>query len=498
MPNYEPYLGYQQLPGTTQAPITDISGIERPHAEIATDPDLPVVSTLYLNTGAVEYVVIPKFRVVGMKKTTLVDFTSGSATTNTAGNKAVITTAGPAATDADPMGVAVHDLYKEFANRPQQEQSVFLRQRLITFPFINGPAGTYTTGNTPATLRYNSNLNGTLYEGAPVAPDAYGRPVLYVPKATYTAMDIVSGSTPAASVTFSNAKSAYVPYAIKAYNITDGVEITLDYTEGNCTLTWSASTGLTVAVTGETASDIVLFVLEYGHDPIKCFGQAIEYKIGKNLTSLAGWLRRPNVPTTYPGAMMANFMYVQNIQAVFTIEADGTAAVVDALNSNAALGNATVTISSSSKVVEVALPFKYIDPTRYIKVEYAADGSTYATLANASLERQIPDTHFGPAFAISPASGTLMLYLVDEDTLIANTSKVRLTCSIELGQPRQTLGFMGNNGGGIEGLTDGSITPLAGVKLAAALHPDGADLLRSNGATDDIVAASGLMHIIVY
>ena len=498
MANYEPLLGYQQLPGSTQAPITDISGIERPHCEITTDPELPVVATLYLDSGRVEYVVIPKFRVVGMKKTTLVDFTSGSRTTNTAGNKTVITTAGPQSTDADPMGVAVHDLFKEYSNRPQQEQSVFLRQRLIRFPFINGPAGTYTTGSTPATLTYNSNLNGTLYEGAPLAPDAYGRPVLFVPKTTYTAMDLVSGATPTASVTFSSAKSSYVPYSIKAYNLTDGVEITLDFSSGNATATWSSSTGLTIDVTGETASDCVLFVLEYGHDSNKCFGQAIEYKLGRDATSLAKWLRRPAVPQDYPGGMMANFMYVQNIQAVMTLETDGTAAVTDALNSDAALGNATQTYSSTYNTVEITLPFKYIDPTRYIKVEYAADGTTYATLANASLERQIPDTHFGPAFALHAVSGVLVLFLVDQTDLILDTSKVRVTCSVELGQPRQTLGYNGNSGGGIEGLTDGSITPLSGIKLAAALHPDGADLLRTSGATSALAEASGYMHIIVF
>ena len=172
------------------------------------------------------------------------------------------------------------------------------------------------------------------------------------------------------------------------------------------------------------------------------------------------------------------------------------------------MSNATATIDTSTKGVEIVLPTKYIDPTRPVVVEFAANGTDFAKLPNASLIRQIPDEMFGAAFSLSPVSGTLMLFLpaygevgaltfAGDPASTACLSKVRVSCYVEMGQPRSTLGFVGNAGTGIEGLTDGRYNRLPGTKIAAALHPDGSDLLAENGVSTALAEASGFMHIVV-
>jgi len=486
----QPLVGMQLLPGTTQAPLTEISGIEAPAEELSVDPDLPILSTLFL-ADREEGISIPKFRCVGMKARTL--------TANMASTKPFLTLAGPGLTDPDPIGVAQFDLYHEFNNRPRGMQSVYLKNRYISYPFVNGTAGYGTT-------YYNSNLTGVLAEGDSIAPDLYGRPTKFVPQQTITFTAVAttddSGTTAITKVPIPGGTGRYVPASqIHVINVTQSnasldSETTISYsTEW---VTDHTNVVITEAAASETLivdTNVLLITVTYGHAAQKRYGQVGRILTGRDANSLAGYLSR-QLSTDFPFAPMILPMTTTQVTEDFTmVDSPLTIDLVDDM----------------VYTYKVNLAHKFVDPTAPITVSYSAAGSVFIPLQNLEVNLMYPGQELGGSFSVQAVPGTLTVNLLGQ-TITTNTSVVRITYSYESVQPRGTMGFLGNGGRGIQYLTDGTFTGgqgqaeeggLVATKPGYALHEDGA-MLRTTDWAGKISAGAGdlskcgFMHILVY
>jgi len=240
--NNEPLLGMQTMPGTLQAPLSAISkGVETTAEEFQVDPSLPIIDSI-LTMGRQTFVVIPKYRAVGILPR--------MGFRDSAGIKPTITIAGPGLGDPNPMGLAQFDLYREFLDQTPGMLSVFEKRQYVRFPFVNSPHGT-----DPG--YYNSNTNGDLYEGCPIAPDAYGRPVLFVPQETITTLyQVQTGETATGYINISALVNSnrFVPVSgYSVFNLTKGKQISVTATAPANGLNpapyqytgWSTDTGAT-------------------------------------------------------------------------------------------------------------------------------------------------------------------------------------------------------------------------------------------------------------
>lgn len=464
MANYTPLIGMQPLAGTLQAPLVSVSkAVETIAEEFALDPALPVLGEI-MTDGRVTYVTVPKFRAVGMKSRVIAS--------NNAGARPTLTIAtGTGA--VDPIGVAQFDLYKEYNNIPQGMQSVFERRQYIRFPFINGTAG-------DAGTTYNSNLNGSLFEGASVAPDAYGRPSLYVPRKYVTAtkkVTVANGATDAIAL-LASGFNPNIPRSVAVLNLTKGIAIPssainetfTDDVEGAFSITVDSVVGNdTVAST----DDILLVTLEYGHTPQKRYGTVCRVLTGVDEHTLAGHLRS-QVNGDYPLAPVMN--------PVFTVAT-----------------SVTITPGASNTSGVASLGYKFIDLSKPVTVSYCADITAqtpvWVTLDDASMPRLYAQREVGTEFALYALGGELEWFL-DGRAVTANTRlKVDFSYKIAQNRAQFEMAAYGNQGTGIYGQTDGSIPGTVPVmKPAPAVHPDGAALKAMNAAN---IRLSGIMHIMI-
>lgn len=464
MPNfgYEPNLGGQLLPGSLQAPLSEISGIQAPSESYLIDPELPVVDTIFTQ-GQQTFVQISKFTAVGAKAETVAD--------DSAGVKPYLTIAGGGDTDPNPIGVALFNLYKEFPNRMNASQPTYIRQTYLRYPFVNLNVGTNSV--------YNSNLTGTLYNGDFVCPDSFGRPVKYVPRKNITHVGVLDGSK---SINVPSANVQYAPISnVKVFKI-NGTALTV------ASRAWDSNAGCYNVVTSDGAqNDVVVVTIDFGHLPTKVYGQVGRISTGRDLNSLAGWLRR-EMGTNFPFAPMVNPMLVTKV-----IEQEIT------LNPAApgVTGAAVTDVNSDGKWIRVKVPAYMLDPTRTIAVQYAQDGTNYTTLANSEVTLLYSGQDRGPKFAVEPTAGVFTIWV--PDAAATTSSKVKLTYSYDFIYPHAAFGanpnLMGNAGLGIKYLTDGTWTGgVENIMPNAAAHPAGA-----GGYTSAAQAKkSGLMHILVF
>lgn len=468
MANYQPLIGFQPLAGTLQAPLASVSkAVETIAEEFALDNTLPVLGEI-MTDGRITYVTVPKFRAVGIKSRAI-----GS---NNAGSKPTLTIATGGGT-VDPIGVAQFDLYKEFNNVPQGMQSVFEKRQYIRFPFLNGTAGDGTTV-------YNSNINGALLEGAPVAPDAHGRPSLFVPQTNISVVQKVQVDAGVSdSIEVVAAGSLFnpnVPRALAVFNLTKGTKIP----NGSLNLTFDDDGQGALALTiteGSPAivadNDVIMVTLEYGHASTKKYGTVGRILTGIDENTLAGFIRN-QVNNDYPLAPIMN--------PVFVTQVTSDNIVIGTTHD----GEAQIKVSTAA--------IKYIDLSKPFTVELNLDtnGTTWTTLDNASMARLYANVELGSEFSVNALSGTIE-YQISTDRILTERSAIRVKCSYKTAQSRTLWeqGAYGNNGGGIYGQTDGSVAGTFPVmKPAAAIHPDGADFA---GKTVAQMKLSGIMNIIL-
>lgn len=449
-----PVEGYRLVPGTTQAPLSVVTDdIHAPAEDIAIDEKLPVVGNAVLGANRIENVVISKFNLVGPRPDA-----PGS---NNAGSKMILTLAGPRDADANPIGAAFFDLYKEYVNRPEAMQGVFIKHQYIRYPFVDLAVNDTTL--------YNSNLNGDLLPGDYLAPDSKGRPVKWIEKKNFTFVGKLDASK---EVALTPLVLRYVPVSNLRVVKSDGT------VHANATVAWDTDKWVLTDSDG-SQNDVVIITLDYGHSPSKMWGQVGRIRTGLDVNSLAKYMRR-EIGNIFPLMPLVNTMVLGKVTAQeLTI-------------ANATTTGYVKTISADGILVTIATPYKYLDPTVEMKVEYSQDGTNYVTLANHEYTLQYGGQHLGPNFSVEPVNGVFYLYLPGIEAT-ASTSKVKLTFSYETGYPDTTLGFAGV-GQGIKNLTDGRFTQgVAGIKPAAALHPSGQAILDGTAP----IASSGTMHVIV-
>lgn len=468
MANYQPLIGFQPLAGTLQAPLASVSkAVETIAEEFSLDNTLPVLGEI-MTDGRITYVTVPKFRAVGIKSRAI-----GS---NNAGSKPTLTIATGGGT-VDPVGVAQFDLYKEFNNVPQGMQSVFEKRQYIRFPFLNGTAGDGTTV-------YNSNINGELLEGAPIAPDAHGRPSLFVPRSETSVIKKVTvsnGVTESIEIVAVAAKfNPNVPRAITVFNLTDGTVIpstsyALTYdTDGEGALSVVITAGSPAVV---ATNNVIMITLGYGHSSTKKYGTVGRILTGIDENTLAGFIRN-QVNNDYPLAPIMNPVFVTQVTS-----------------DNIVIGT---TYSGEAQIKVSSAAIKYIDLSKPFVVELNLDtnGTTWTPLDNASMSRLYANVELGSEFSVNALSGTIE-YQISTDRTLTARSAIRVKCSYKTAQSRTLWeqGAYGNNGGGIYGQTDGSVAGTFPVmKPAAAVHPDGADFA---GKTVAQMKLSGIMNIIL-
>lgn len=464
MANFEPIAGYNLVPGSLIAPMSEIGGTEAPAEELAVDNTLPVIDTIF-DAGRVEEVVIPKYAFVGMQRET------GAIGNNTAGVKPILTFAGPQATDPDPIGIAAFNLYREYASRMPGMQSVYARHRYYRFPFVNGTEGTDLLLN--GNVVYNSNQNGNLYTGAPITTDTYGRPVLFVPETSVTKAVVMTDPT-GTDVTFdlpSGISGTNLPYTVSILNITTPSEVvTRDQNDD----VWDAAgSALTVTLVDDdnatpSTGDVVLVTLVYGHKSTKLAGYVGRIRTGVDTNSFAKYLKT-NVGTAFPFAPAMLPALTLKATEVFEMN-----------------------VSQENRLLQ--LGNQYVDPTRAIKIEfcsaYTGSGDTWINLSNLALTLMYQENTVGSQFSVQPITGTVQLYLDSTECVLTSTSRVRVTYSYRRVTPTNQLGYLGTEG--VYGLTDGTHTQgITGMKPAAAVHPAG----RGMVASEALAQKSGVIHI---
>lgn len=472
MANYQPLIGFQPLAGTLQAPLASVSkAVETIAEEFALDNTLPVLGEI-MTDGRITYVTVPKFRAVGIKARSLVNSKMPS---NSAGVKPVLTIATGGGT-VDPVGVAQFDLYKEFNNVPQGMQSVFEKRQYIRFPFVGGVPG---AGNTT----YNSNVNGQLNEGSPVAPDSYGRPSLFVPKVYITKVYKVT-STNDAAIPIKTDASANVPYSVSVLNVKTGVDVTANATVSFATANTIGTISVAPDADDVATDDILLITLEYGHSSTKKYGTVGRVLTGIDENTLAGFIRN-QVQNDYPLAPIMNPVFTTSTSVVYPAAAETHPTHVG------------LTATSG----EFSLGKQYIDLSKSLVVEFCADmtASTpvWVPLDNASMPRLYANTELGSEFAVNALSGTVEYFLSDAHSIASTNAAIRVSFSYKTAQSRSLWeqGAYGNGGTGIYGQTDGSVAGTFPVmKPAAAIHPDGADFAGMSVAD---MKLSGIMNIIL-
>lgn len=462
MANYQPLIGFQPLAGTLQAPLASVSkAVETIAEEFSLDNTLPVLGEI-MTDGRITYVTVPKFRAVGIKARSLVNSKMPS---NSAGVKPVLTIATGGGT-VDPVGVAQFDLYKEFNNVPQGMQSVFEKRQYIRFPFVGGVPG---AGDTT----YNSNINGQLNEGSPIAPDAYGRPALFVPKVYITKVYKVTSSNTAAIAIKTDA-SANVPYSVSVLNLTEGTDITSTSTVSFATAETIGTISVAPADAAVSTDDKLLITLAYGHSSTKKYGTVGRILTGIDENTLAGFIRN-QVQNDYPLAPIMN--------PVFTTTTSVTSSALTAKSGEFSLGK------------------QYIDLSKSLVVKFCADTTAgtpvWVTLGNASMPRLYANTELGSEYAVNALSGIVEYFLDDSRSITSNHAAIKVDFSYKTAQSRSLWeqGAYGNGGTGIYGQTDGSVAGTFPVmKPAAAIHPDGADFAGMSVAE---MKLSGIMNIIL-
>ena len=456
---YQPLIGFQPIPGTLQAPLGSVSkAVETIAEEFALDPTLPELGTI-MTDGRPTYVVVPKFRAVGVM--------ARYAYSNMAGDRPTLTIAGPLVSNPDPLGCAQFDFYKEYNNVPLGMMSVFEKRQYIRFPFVNNAAGVETGV-------YNSNLNGNLYEGCSVAPDVFGRPVLYQEAVNVTS--IGQWESAATSFTAISGGCQYIPVnSLSVIDMTKGAAIP----STAITAAWDVSGAnykLTIAAGAYvTAGDILLITTNYGHKATKKYGKICRLVTGIDENSLAGFIRN---------AVNNDFPYAPIMNPVFTAQQ-------------------TDLIRLTSLNGTYNLTWKYIDIYKSLVVSFCSDvdvngnpqnGQSWSVLANASSPMLYVQTELGAEFALSGLQGTIDLFLSSTRDLSHNPA-IQVSYSYKIAQPRAQfeMGAYGNQGTGIFGISDGTVPgTIPAMKPAPAVHVDGAGFRTMTAAQ---IALSGVMQI---
>jgi len=266
MPNL-PQFGMTLIPGLTEAPLTSLSSTDAVAQEFDIDAGLPVVGRKYIQPFP--EIVIPKFRFVGVKKTS-------SSTTG----KPVLTLATSGTSSyVSPIGIAADDIWRISALASSRHfQPTVLRNCYVQYPYVSSI----------------NNANGTLYRGDYIVPDGYGRPVKFIRKGNYLEYDVAAtnttvGSELLSSIFLNSATLAGVtPENVSVWNHTDLT------TETIATSAWQASAGmwrldfLRSGVTPTTS--ILLAHYDYGHEPADIGGQLVQLDVDFPTSNWIKWV----------------------------------------------------------------------------------------------------------------------------------------------------------------------------------------------------------------
>jgi hypothetical protein len=382
LPNLK-LLGFEQIPNTLEAPLSALSSTDAVAQEFIVDPTLPVVGRKYL--APFPEIVIPKFRIVSVKKTTRTTTGNPYLTLATSGTTSYVS----------PIGVTAADVWRSLPTmRGSDYQPTVWRNCYVRYPYL--PAVT--------------DANGTVSRGDLMVPDGYGRPVRFVENAsicmpTVTVSD-TTDLTSYASVYLTSAIYAGIsPTNIVAWNVTQAEQETI---VSSTYVTAASAWRLRFARLQVTPStDNLLVFYNYGHSPKDVAGQLISLDVDYPTSDWIKWV----------GNNFGDFPAVP-----LSVPAPSTLVTLDGAGNGSSTYNPAASLVANSTNTVYTLTYKPISTCHSLTVYVNGTAE-----AKSSIPGLYAGELSGTNYVVDPISGTITFktgYLTITDAVTATYYRI--------------------------------------------------------------------------
>lgn len=408
-------IGVEVFKGRKWTSNIKLSGINAPAEEFIVDPNLPVLG-LDPRYPTADQVVIPRGRLLSVKPGV---FAGGTGIGSSYG-KAVLTMAD--GRDYKPMGYTDTNIFKE---NPQREQvkPKLVKQEFIELPYVHSVNNAYG--------QLNNGDRITAYYGTVGAtnpnPEYRGRVVKWVRNEYYTqTLTAQSGACVLSSATF----GGFTP-VIKSACTSAGVLVA---PSGSNSVVWVDNVGWVATF----ASEVKQVQYTYGQSEDQIAGSVLHIEPISSEHNFHGWLRW----------VEDNFSAYEWQPIAVRVPTTSTTTT----SGQSAIASAGGVMSLSRPIIFYKQISVYADAT---VIDQNGDTITYTSGGAAMPIADVPYNNwsYGKWFTIDPYVGTLTF-----------SSNVTLTGNVKVVYEYETSYRDGRLwGAGIQGLTDGNLSGIAGV-----------------------------------